>query len=204
MEKYPNCRDYWDDKRARMDKIEVPAYILGSFSTMLHTIGSFRGFEEIPHQKKWYVVRITVHATQEWFDLYRKARTENLQKFFDHYLKGIGNGWEQTPPVRLAVQGFNKPPILDLPFGQLPWLAPAATDSTQTRLYLSHGKTLKPVNDSKYIALGYGDTEQFTFTYVFDQPIKLLGPTKLVVSISCPSKPDFDVYAQLRKREKHG
>lgn len=53
--KYPNCREYWDDKRARMDRIQVPAYILGSFSTMLHTIGSFRAFEEIAHQKKWQV-----------------------------------------------------------------------------------------------------------------------------------------------------
>lgn len=48
-------RAYWDDKRARMDRIEVPAYILGSYSTMIHTIGSFRGFEEIPHQNKWFV-----------------------------------------------------------------------------------------------------------------------------------------------------
>lgn len=54
LEKYLNCREYWDDKRARMDRIQVPAYILASFSTMLHTIGSFRGFEEIPHQDKWY------------------------------------------------------------------------------------------------------------------------------------------------------
>jgi predicted acyl esterase len=44
---------YWEDKRAKMDQIEVPAYILASYSTMLHTLGSFRGYEEIPHDKKW-------------------------------------------------------------------------------------------------------------------------------------------------------
>lgn len=53
LEKYPSRNEYWDDKRPRVDKIEVPAYVLGSYSTGLHTIGSFRGFEEIPHQKKW-------------------------------------------------------------------------------------------------------------------------------------------------------
>jgi predicted acyl esterase len=44
---------YWEDKRAKLDQIEVPAYILASYSTMLHTLGSFRGYEEIPHDKKW-------------------------------------------------------------------------------------------------------------------------------------------------------
>jgi predicted acyl esterase len=44
---------YWEDKRAKMDQIEVPAYILASYSTMLHTLGSLRGYEEIPHNKKW-------------------------------------------------------------------------------------------------------------------------------------------------------
>lgn len=45
--------DYWEDKRARIDRIEVPAYILASYSTMLHTVGSFRGYEDIPHGAKW-------------------------------------------------------------------------------------------------------------------------------------------------------
>lgn len=45
--------DYWEDKRASIDRIEVPAYILASYSTMLHTVGSFRGYEDIPHDAKW-------------------------------------------------------------------------------------------------------------------------------------------------------
>lgn len=53
--KYPLCNAYWGDKRADLTKINVPAYILGSYSTNLHTLGSFRGFEEITHDKKWYV-----------------------------------------------------------------------------------------------------------------------------------------------------
>ena len=52
--KYPNRNTYWDDKRADMSKIQVPAYVLGNYSTNLHTLGAFRGYEEIPHSKKWY------------------------------------------------------------------------------------------------------------------------------------------------------
>ena len=55
LRKYPLINDYWQDKRARIDQITVPAYILASYSTMLHLPGSLRGFEEIPHNQKWSV-----------------------------------------------------------------------------------------------------------------------------------------------------
>ncbi|TDZ62037.1 Cocaine esterase [Colletotrichum trifolii] len=200
LEKYPNCREYWDDKRARMDKIQVPAYILASFSTMLHTIGSFRGFEEIPHKNKW----VAVHATQEWHDLYSKARTDDLQRYFDRYLKGIDNGWENTPPVRLAVLGLNKPPILDLPFDHLPWLAPLASTTQSRRLYLSPDLSLNETNEASSKTLGYKDAERLQLSYVLPRSTNLIGPSKLVIYTSCPSKPDFDIYAQLRKRDKDG
>jgi predicted acyl esterase len=53
LERYPLMHEYWEDKRARIDRIKVPAYILASFSTMVHTEGSFRGFEDIAHSEKW-------------------------------------------------------------------------------------------------------------------------------------------------------
>ncbi len=55
LAKYPLMNAYWEDKRAKVELIEVPAYILASMSTGLHTIGSTRGFEDIPHNKKWSV-----------------------------------------------------------------------------------------------------------------------------------------------------
>lgn len=53
LDKYPLANEYWDDKRASMDKIAVPAYILASYSTALHTEGSFRCFEEMK-APRWY------------------------------------------------------------------------------------------------------------------------------------------------------
>ncbi|KAK2051139.1 alpha/beta-hydrolase [Colletotrichum caudatum] len=180
LDKYPHCREYWDDKRARIDRIQVPAYILGSFSTQLHTIGSFRAFEEIPHQRKW----ITVHATQEWYDLYTKSRIDDLQRFFDWYLKGIENDWEQTPPVRLAVLGFNKPPILDLPFDHLPWHFPYTPTTCIQKLFLTQNKSLQLKNEAKYSTLDYQDTKRLELSYTFEQLTTLAGPTKLVPNIN--------------------
>ena len=47
--------EYWEKKRAKLDKIQVPTYILGSYSTGLHTLGAIRAFEEIKHNQKWCV-----------------------------------------------------------------------------------------------------------------------------------------------------
>jgi predicted acyl esterase len=53
LEKYPRTNEYWEDKRAQVSRITVPVYVLASYSTFLHTMGSFRGFEEIQHKNKW-------------------------------------------------------------------------------------------------------------------------------------------------------
>ena len=53
LRKYPLMNEYWEDKRAKIENINVPAYVLASMSTALHTVGSLRGFEEIPHDNKW-------------------------------------------------------------------------------------------------------------------------------------------------------
>ena len=124
LQKYPLQNAYWADKRADMSKINVPAYVLASYSTGLYTLGSFRGFEKIPHDNKWYyqslqalilwnfrlirgVSRLRVHGTQEWYDLYSEACIEDLQLNFDRYPKDQDNGCEKTPRVRLSVLRYN-------------------------------------------------------------------------------------------------
>jgi predicted acyl esterase len=101
LEKYPFVNEYWEDKRAKMEKINIPAYVLASFSTGLHTVGSFRGFEDLPTKNKWQVEvlltvlklltlygdRLRVHPTQEWHDLYSSECVEDLQRYFDHFLR---------------------------------------------------------------------------------------------------------------------
>jgi uncharacterized protein len=116
--RYPVWNAYWEDKRVQMDKIKIPAYVLASYSTGLHTEGSLRGFEEI-QGPKWCVPtlpgclvtdlpRLRVHPTQEWYDLYSKECNDDLQAFFDKYTKGIDNGWEKTPKVRVSILRFDQ------------------------------------------------------------------------------------------------
>jgi hypothetical protein len=58
LQEHPHFDDYWQDKRAKVEQINLPAYVLASYSSFLHTFGSFRGFEAIQNKNKWYVDRV--------------------------------------------------------------------------------------------------------------------------------------------------
>lgn len=99
----PLYDDYWNTKYIMTENISVPLYILASFSSMIHTRGSFQVCRTADTKQKW----LRVHPYQEWYDLYRPEAVDDLQAFYDRFLKGAHNGWEQrTPPVRLSILGF--------------------------------------------------------------------------------------------------
>lgn len=52
-------------------------------------------------------IRLRVHPCQEWYDLYQQDTDDELQKFFDRYMKGIENDWESTPKVRVSILRCN-------------------------------------------------------------------------------------------------
>jgi len=96
--------DYWKKKRVDFSKIKIPAYIIASYSTMLHTVGTLRAFYEINTDKKW----LRIHPHQEWYEDYLHSSVQDLDRFFERYLKGIENGWEATPKVRLSMYRFGE------------------------------------------------------------------------------------------------
>jgi len=64
IESTSTTNEYFEDKHVDFSKIKVPAYIAGSYSTDVHTLGSLRAFEEIPHKDKWQVT----HTSTSWLD----------------------------------------------------------------------------------------------------------------------------------------
>ncbi|KAJ5725008.1 alpha/beta-hydrolase [Penicillium malachiteum] len=208
-QKYPERNEYWDDKRVDYSKINVPAYILGSYSTNLHTQGAFRGFDEITHSKKW----LTTHHTQEWYDLYSEQRIEDLDRFFKFYLMGVQNGWEETAPVRLAMLGYNLPnQNFSLP--DIPWSNPG---SKQLRLHINPDQTMTeaiPAGMNQTGVLSYqadapcmsrdSDTGELYFNYTFTKKTFVAGPSKVTINLSAQKQNDLDVYAMLRKADANG
>ena len=119
VKSHPLFDDYWAGKYDEVENIEVPLYLLSSFSNPFHTYGSFDTFRRARSKQKW----LRVHSTFEWYDLYDHSSNDDLHRFFDRYCKGILNGWEHdTPPVRLSLTGFDGslPNIVQRPETEFP------------------------------------------------------------------------------------
>ena len=106
---------YWESKRVDFSKIKIPSYVLASYSSMLHTMGSVRAFKEINCDQKW----LRFHTHQEWYEDYLHTSVDDLDRFFERYLKGKSNGWETTPKVRVSMYryGENVCKTFELPSG---------------------------------------------------------------------------------------
>jgi hypothetical protein len=100
LKKHPLYDKWWESKKIHTENIkDVPLYLFASYSSALHTNGSFNTFRTAKTTRKW----LRVHPYQEWYDLYRPEINNELQRYFDRYCKGIENGWEHDiPPVRLS------------------------------------------------------------------------------------------------------
>ena len=104
---HPLFDDYWATKHDPVESIDVPMYLLGSFSNPFHVQGSFNTFRFGGSMQKW----LRVHSTFEWYEMYDLKSMDDLQRFFDRYCKGIMNGWEHdTPPLRLTLHGLGSVP----------------------------------------------------------------------------------------------
>ncbi|EME41283.1 hypothetical protein DOTSEDRAFT_176333 [Dothistroma septosporum NZE10] len=201
---HPDWNEYWEDKRVDFEKIRVPAYVLASFSTGLHTEGSVRCYEEL-RTAKW----LTFHDTQEWYDLYSSKRNEELAAFFEHFLKGVDNGFEKTPKVRAALLGYNEPNLTDVDLED--WPAP---QTEYTKLFLSQNGSLADSSPREAGTISYqsdiqseqkdADGEEILFTHTFTKRSHLLGYSKASLYVSCPDHDDLDIFLQIRKADKNG
>jgi predicted acyl esterase len=103
IRKYPLMNSYWEDKIAHLDKINIPAYMTAGWNHF-HLHGCFDGFRNIASTNKW----MRAHREFEWPDSYTPQNLDDLLRFFDRYLKGIRNGWEMTPKVRIEVMDYGE------------------------------------------------------------------------------------------------
>ena len=100
----PLFDDYWESKAIPVEKIRIPMYLTASYSTRLHSAGSFDSYTHGGSEQKW----LRVHSTQEWNDLYKEKNMDELQRFYDCFAKGkTENGWKDTPRLRLSLLGFD-------------------------------------------------------------------------------------------------
>jgi len=101
LKKHPFADDWRCERSADFSKVAIPFLSCANWGGQgIHPRGNFNGFIEAPSTQKW----LEVHGDSHW-SLFSSGYGLALQKrFFDHFLKGIDNGWEKTPRVLLNVR----------------------------------------------------------------------------------------------------
>lgn len=199
LTKYPLMNSYWEDKAAKLENIEIPAYVVASYANPLHAYGTFEGFRRISSKNKW----LRVHNTMEWTDYYNPVQKEDLRRFFDRYLKGIKNGWEQTPRVRLSVLDLGGTDEVGRAEEAFP---PMGTRYEKLFLDASTGKlTHNPVSRESSVRYKADDGKgKAAFTIRFDKETELIGFLKLRLWIEAEGADDMDLFALVQKLNKDG
>lgn len=195
----PFMCDYWQDKAARIENIQIPAYVVASYTNSVHTHGTFAGYRRMASKEKW----LRVHNTNEWFDYYTPENVEDLRRFFDHYLKGIDNGWETTPKVRLSVLNPGGQDIVNREENEFP-----LARTVYRKLYLSATdsslQTVLPQQENISLYDSESQNHQVTYRYRMDKPTEITGYMKLHLWVSAPDHDDMDLSVKVEKLSPEG
>lgn len=200
-QQHPLACDWWNDKRPDMKKITIPTYITGTWTNTMHGMGAIRGWLEVQSKHKW----LRWHPYQEWFDLWgNQEANKELLIFFDRYLKGIENGWEATPHVRMAVLKYGESsPLAGIVEPDFP-----LPRTVYRKAYLdAEGGLLLDSPSSASGTVSYKSEEPSSmakFTYTFQERTQLVGIPKAVLYMHCDEHDDMDVFLVLSKLSASG
>lgn len=199
IEQHPLMDELWENKIPSFDRITVPAYVVASYSNTLHTAGTFRAWRRMASQDKW----LRIHNGQEWPDYYDETNVDDLRRFFDHFLKGEDNGWEQTPRVRYSVLDLEGGDRVALPADEFP---PAQVEST--RYHLDGGSrslsTTAPTEAATADYLVDADPDLVSFLVRFEEETTLVGYPKAHLWVEADGSDDMDLFVLLQKLDRYG
>lgn len=182
--------DAWYRARsADWERIDVPFLSAANWGGQgLHPRGNFEAFVEAASTDKW----LEVHGLEHWTEFYTGYGVALQRQFFDHYLRGVDNGWERGPRVRLQVrhpEGFEARAEQEWPLARTDW----------TTLYLdaasaSLAGSLPAASAVTYDPLGDGVT---FFLPPRDEAVEITGPLASTLYVSSSTE-DADLFLVVR------
>jgi hypothetical protein len=101
LKKHPLDDDWHRSRSADLSLVTTPLLTCANWGGQgIHPRGNFNGFIETPAAQKW----LEAHGDSHWSLFYSRDGRDLQKRFFDHFLKGAANGWENTPRVMLNVR----------------------------------------------------------------------------------------------------
>jgi uncharacterized protein len=89
------------ERGVQLEKVTVPILSAANWGGQgLHLRGNIEGFLRASSKHKW----LEVHGREHWAEFYTDYGVELQRRFFDHFLHGKDNGWDQQPPLLLNIR----------------------------------------------------------------------------------------------------
>lgn len=183
--------DAWHRERTPdLGRIEVPVLSAGNWGGPgVHLRGNVEGYRRCGSREKW----LSMHAGTHYESFYLPAYVAMQKRFLDRYLKGVGNGWDEEPPVQLSIRrpdGTSRRMEHEFPLARTAW----------TRFHLdARDRSIareNPASESRIEYEATGDGVTFT-TAPFDADVEVTGFVTLRLWVAS-STTDMDVFATLR------
>ena len=186
---------YYRERSGDLSKVKVPLLSAANWGGQgLHPRGNFEGYTRAASTQKW----LEAHGGSHWAPFYTDYGVGLQKKFFDYFLKGKQNGWDQQPKVQLQIRyarndGGEKFVLRhenEWPLARTQWTN-FYLDAEKFSLSMSKNNSIKTIT---YDALGDGITFS---TPPLDHETEFTGPSALKLYVSS-STSDADLFIVLR------
>lgn len=196
---HPLYDAYWKSKEVDLSAIEVPAYVVASWSDQgLHTRGTIEAWRAMASRQKW----LEIHGQKKWAHYYQPSSRAKRKAFFDHFLKGIETDLASWPPVLIEVREnareFETRAEQEWPL--------ARTSYRKLFLDASNG-TLGPDLPKESSAVRYDPLDEAgeaVFDHRFSDDTELTGYMKLKLWVEAEGADDMDLFVALQKLDRDG
>lgn len=186
-------RDAWiTDREAVVEQIGIPSLVIANWGGLgLQLRGTVTGWERLASEQKW----LKVEAGNYFFTFFMPDRVAYLARFFDHFIKGADNGWEEERRVQVAVRTLDDGISHELNSDTWP-----LSEAHWTNFYFGlEDNTLSSVRVSDLKSSSYvpGESELCLYSAPFEGDTTIAGPVCAKLWISCETE-DTDLFLTLR------
>lgn len=186
---HPFDDDYHKVRSAAWSKITTPILTAANWGGQgLHPRGNFEGFMRAASENKW----LEAHGLEHWTEFYTDYGVLLQKRFFDYFLKGLDNGWDEQPRVQLQIRkinGFEQRHEQDWPIPRTQW----------TSFYIHENLTLSTEKPASSTTLSF-DAKKDGLTF-YSEPLstdmEITGPSAFQGMISSSTK-DADLFIVLQ------